>query len=278
MALSCVSEKGMKSHAILIWQQHCCVSSCLAFSAALLPSEEMENNLTPNLLKLWEKTTINFVRLFSVVKCGSSYTSSLHHPPPSQSAHWHWGHQGGSMFRHAQESRYTQACSAQTWVQEGVNSGFVPLFEQEQPLSLAMLSFLSSPPGLVGTLNAAAPPVPQITCSTAAPSLPQLLLLWVFVLLPALTTENPIRGCLWYNKFMVWRNIISEIRIESCLGCSHHAVAECRWCSCWVQSPALVFFTPKHDPCFLGPQQRTNLNDITAPPVLTDQHVTSQEH
>lgn len=86
------------------------LSSCLAFSAALLPSEEMENNLTPNLLKLWEKTTINFVRLFSVVKCGSSYTSSLHHPPPSQSAHWHWGHQGGSMFRHAQESRYTQAC------------------------------------------------------------------------------------------------------------------------------------------------------------------------
>lgn len=152
------------------------------------------------------------------------------------------------------------------------------LFKQEQPLSLAMLSFLSSPPGLVGTLNAAAPPVPQITCSTAAPSLPQLLLLWVFVLLPALTTENPIRGCLWYNKFMVWRNIISEIRIESCLGCSHHAVAECRWCSCWVQSPALVFFTPKHDPCFLGPQQRTNLNDITAPPVLADQHVTSQEH
>jgi len=110
IALSCVSEKGMNSHAILIWQQHCCVSSCLAFSAALLPSEEMENNLTPNLLKLWEKTTINFVRLFSVVKCGSSYTSSLHHPPPSQSAHWHWGHQGGSMFRHAQESRYTQAC------------------------------------------------------------------------------------------------------------------------------------------------------------------------
>lgn len=53
MALSCVSEKGMNNHTSLIQQQYYHVSLCCVFSAAYLPSEELENNnLTPVLVKI----------------------------------------------------------------------------------------------------------------------------------------------------------------------------------------------------------------------------------
>lgn len=200
--MSCIGEKGMDNHTILIHQQYYHVSPCHVCSAASLPPEELENNsLTPVPLEFW-KTNYSFGWSFHgrwTVEATPSALSTTFHLLSCWQSRCHQGVTG-------QEPCWVQACNAQPWPQQGVFQDSLLSFKPKQLSALALLSSVSSSPDrLAGQLHAAAPALIVPSHSAPASALLSSFFLAVMFCFIAFTLGNPHFGCWCCSEFLVWK-------------------------------------------------------------------------